>query len=155
MPSELKLMTDMKKIFDERGFMLLQVIFLTLMTSFAGMIFLNGMKKADNQNATFRIIALHLAEEQFAELENSAANGSVSSSNFLGEQDDLKTYFDSNDKKINSQVPVNFKVTTNINNLSGNLFKAAVKVSWNYEGKNNLIELQKIIRKKTDEQDNE
>ena len=141
----------MKKIFDERGFVLLQVIFLTMITSFAGMIFLNGMKKAENQNATFRIIALHLAEEQFAELENLAANGSVGNNNFLGDQDDLKNYFDSNDKKINSQVPVNFKVTTNIKNLSDDLLKVTVKVSWKYE-KDDFVELKKIIRKKKDEQ---
>lgn len=148
---------EMKKIFDERGFMLLQTVFLTLIVSFAGMIILNGMKKSENQNATLRIIALHLAEEQFAELESRADKGEIFAGSFpfLGVQDDLKNYYDFGDeKKINSQREINFKVTTNISGLSENLFKAEVKVTWIFE-KEYFVELKKIIRKKNDEQNNE
>lgn len=139
----------MRKIFDESGFMFLQVIFLTLTVSFAGMIILNGMKKVENHNATLRIIALYLAEEQFAELESLAAVGNLSAGNynFLGEQDDLKNYFDNDEKKISSQVPVNFDVKTQVENFSGNLLKAKIKVEWNF-GEENFVELQKIIRNK-------
>ena len=136
--------------------MLLQTIFLTLIVSLAGMIILNGMKKSDNQNATLRIIALHLAEEQFAELESRAYKGILTAGNFpfLGVQDDLKNYYDfGNEKKINSQVPVNFEVKTSVDNFAENLFRAKVKVTWNFE-KENSVELQKIIRK-NDEQINE
>lgn len=136
--------------------MLLQTIFLTLIVSLAGMIILNGMKKSDNQNATLRIIALHLAEEQFAELESKAYKGELSAGNFpfLGVQEDLKNYYDFGDeKKINSQQEINFQVTTTVNNLSENLFRAEVKVTWTFE-KENFVELQKIIRK-NDEQINE
>ncbi len=138
---------DMKKIFDERGFIFVQVIFLTLMVSFAGMMILNGMKKVENHDATLRIIALHLAEEQFAELESLADDGKLSagSYNFLGVQDDLKNYFNSDEKKINSQIPVNFDVKTQVENFSGNLFKAKIKVEWNFEEKK-FVEFQKIIR---------
>ena len=129
--------------------MFLQVIFLTLIVSVAGMIILNGMKKSENHNATLRIIALNLAEEQFAELENLAADGNLSAGNynFLGVQEDLKNYFDSDDTKINSQVPVNFDVKTQVENFSGNLFRAKIKVEWNF-GEENFVELQKVIRKK-------
>ena len=134
----------------------MQTIFLTLIVSLAGMIILNGMKKSDNQNATLRIIALHLAEEQFAELESRAYKGILTAGNFpfLGVQDDLKNYYDfGNEKKINSQVPVNFEVKTSVDNFVENLFRAEVKVTWNFE-KENSVELQKIIRK-NDEQINE
>lgn len=138
----------MKKIFDERGFMFLQVIFLTLIVSFAGMIILNGLKKSENQNATLRMIALNLAEEQFAELENLAADGNLSagSFSFLGAQEDLKNDFDYAQK--DKQSAVNFEVKSSVENNSGNLFNATVKVEWNFNNKNYFVELKKTIRKK-------
>ena len=46
---------DMKKILNERGFMLMSVIFLLMITSFAALIFLNGTKKIVNSRRPGRL----------------------------------------------------------------------------------------------------
>ncbi|MBR6014186.1 MAG: hypothetical protein IK062_10490 [Selenomonadaceae bacterium] len=140
----------MKKFFNERGLMLFNVIFLTLITSFAGMIVLNGMKKNENYNAELKIIALYLAEEQFAELESLAAEGNLTAGgkSFLGDTDDLKNYLYENDKKINSQIPINFEVDTNVSSYSSRLYRAEVKVSWTFKGEKKFVELKKNILQK-------
>ena len=63
------------KILNERGFMLLQVVFLAMITSIVAMIFLNGVMQVKNRNATLRLTAIHLANEQIAESESRAAQG--------------------------------------------------------------------------------
>ena len=76
---------------NQRGFMLLNVVFLTLITAFAATILLNAAVRVKNQQATLRLIALNLANEQFAQLESLAAAGvSISGSYpFLGDKGDL------------------------------------------------------------------
>ena len=134
------------KILNERGIILLNVVFLTLIVSFAAMIFLNGAAKINNSNSALRLIALNLSNEQFAELENLAASGNlqIGGYSFLGAADDLKNY------NVNENFPVEFSVTSTVENYLGyeNLRLAKVKVSWNFDGKNYELENEKILRVK-------
>ena len=110
---------------NERGFMLLNVVFLTLITSFAAMILMNVAPRVKNPHETLRLTALYLANEQFAYLESFAASGKPLSGNFHGEKDDLTT------KNLSEENPIELKVTTNFN---GN--KATVTVKWEVGNKN-------------------
>ena len=75
----------MNRIKNERGFLMLNVIFLTLITSFAAMILLNAAPRVRNSQSRLRLTALYLADEQFAQLESLAAGGTAptSSETFL------------------------------------------------------------------------
>ena len=133
----------MKRFFDERGFMLLSTIFVTLITSIMAMIILNGTKKISNQNSALKIIAVNLANEQFAYIENIAATENLSGSyNFLGDSDDLKNYYDSGDDKI---IPTEFQVITDISG-DNNLYTVKITVTWNFNNTDEKLEFEKIIR---------
>ena len=141
----------LSKKFSERGFMMLNVIFLTLIVSFTALIFLNGAAKVKNSGAELRFVALNLANEQFAEIESLAAQGklSVGSKNFLGAEEDLKNFGLYRDEDLKTKTPVIFSVTSTVKNFSGyeNLFEVTVKVTWTFEGKDFEVELNKVVRK--------
>ncbi len=121
---------------NERGFLLLNVVFLTLITSFAAMILINAAPRVRNPQSTLRLTALYLANEQFAELESLAAREDISGSQpFLGDKDDLKS------NNLSEDNPIEFKVTTNV---SGG--RAVVKVSWQVGGEDFEIETERTIR---------
>jgi hypothetical protein len=105
---------------------LLNVIFLLMITASAAMILLNAAPRARNPQSTFRLIALNLANEQFAQLESLAATGeNISGSySFLGVPNDLKNF---SFRKKNSTTPIEFTINTTVNG-SGNLRKAKVTV---------------------------
>lgn len=134
------------KILNERGFMLLQVVFLAMITSIVAMIFLNGVMQVKNRNATLRLTAIHLANEQIAELESRAAQGILpgGSVSWLGVDDDLTTY------NSGTKEPVKFDVKTNIANFSDSaaLKKITVKVEWKIGEEKFQIESEKVIREK-------
>lgn len=134
------------KILNERGFMLLQVVFLAMITSIVAMIFLNGVMQTKNRNATLRLTAIHLANEQIAELESRAALGilPVGSVSWLGVDDDLTTY------NSGAKEPVKFDVKTNVANFSDSaaLKKVTVKVEWKIGEEKFQIESEKVIREK-------
>ena len=121
----------MRKIFsDQRGFALLNVVLLTVITSFAAMLLLNAVPRAKNPQATLRLTAQYVANEQFAQLESMAASGELNagSYSFQGKPEDLTTE--------NAVAPIKFTVTTQVSNLGGNVRKVTVKVSWTFGGKN-------------------
>jgi hypothetical protein len=121
----------MKKILkNERGFLMLNVIFLTLITSFASMILLNAAPRVRNPQSTIRLIALHLANEQFAQLESLAAEGTLTEGNydFRGDKKDLKNVVD-------------FNVETTVTG-TGNLRGIKVKVSWSDK---DFIEVERTV----------
>ena len=121
----------MRKIFsDQRGFALLNVVLLTVITSFAAMLLLNAVPRAKNPQATLRLTAQYVANEQFAQLESMAASGELNagSYSFQGLPEDLTTE--------NAVAPIKFTVTTQVSNLGGNVRKVTVKVSWTFGGKN-------------------
>ena len=99
--------------------MLLNVVFLLMITSFAAMILINAAPRVRNHQSTLRLTAIYLANEQLAELESLAARGEPLTSDYHGKAEDLIT------TNISDDNPIEFKVTTTI---SGN--RAVVKVSW-------------------------
>lgn len=127
----------------QRGFMLLNVIFLLMITAFAATILLNAAPRAKNPQSTLRLIALNLANEQFAQLESLAATGENirGSYPFLGVPSDLKNF---SFRKKDSTVPIEFKVKTTVRG-SGNLRKAKVTVT--IDGDENFkLEAERTIR---------
>ena len=78
----------MKKILqNERGFMLLNVVFLTLITSFAAMILMNAAPRIRNPQAMLKLTATHLANEQFTFMEYHAAQGNLTMKNYIADED--------------------------------------------------------------------
>ena len=132
----------------ECGFMMMNVVFLTLIVSFTALIFLNGISPLKESDSALRLVALNLANEQFAEIESLADSGTLSagSYNFLGASEDLKNYGVHTAADLTKKNPTKFSVTANVKNYSGTLFNVTVKVSWNFNGKNFEIELEKIVR---------
>ena len=122
------------KIFlkNERGFLMLNVIFLTVITSFAAMILFNAAPRVKNPQSTLRLTALYLANEQFAHLESLAASGEELPTNFLGKPEDLISN--------NNGVTTTFNVETKPNN--SNPCKVKVKVSWSDK---DFIEVERTI----------
>ena len=127
----------MKKFFrlNERGYLLLNVVFLTLVTSFAAMILLNAAPRVKNSQSTMKLIALHLANEQLAYIEAEAEGKSVSK-NFLTQAEDL-----TNDSFRTEDAPTVFKIDKSI---SDNV--ATVTVSWEIDGKNFSVTAERTIR---------
>lgn len=120
----------MKKFFsDQRGFALLNVVILTLVTSLSAMILLNAVPRVKNPQATLKLTARYLAEEQFACLESMSASGSLDagSYSFQGRDEDLTTE--------NAGAPVKFTVTAQVSNVGGNIRNVVVKVTWQFGGK--------------------
>ena len=124
----------MKKFSDQHGFALLNVVFLTLITSFAAMILLNAVPRAKNPQSTLRLTALYVANEQFAQLESMAAAGELNegSYSFQGVPEDLTT---KNLTATDAGAAITFKVTTHVTGDGGNLRNVSVKVSWTFGGK--------------------
>ena len=129
---------------NNRGFIMLNVIFLTLIVSFVAMIYLNGTATLTSGNSTLRLTALNLMNEQFAELESRAAQGNLSTGTmtFLGNKDDLTSY------NANENLPTEFKISANVTERGENLFKVTVKVEWQFHGKDFEIKSAKTVRGK-------
>lgn len=117
---------------------MLNVVFLTLITSFAAMILLNAAPRIRNSQSSLRLTALYLANEQFAQLESLASEGKSLPTNFLGKTSDLTT---KNFGRENS--PITFEVTTQIN--GANPYAVTVKVSWTDDGKSFEVKSERRI----------
>lgn len=112
----------MNRLNNERGFMLLNVVILTLITSFAAMILMNAAPRLTNPQSVLRLTAIHLANEQLAVLESLAAKGELETGDcpFKGESGDLTT--------TNAGKPITFKVTTDVD-AEENLRRVKVTVT--------------------------
>ena len=114
----------MNRIKNERGFLMLNVVFLTLITSFAAMILLNAAPRVRNSQSQLRLTALYLANEQFAELEsaavlkNEAPTNSTNTRNFDGRDYTIKT-------EVSGAAP--YKVTITITIEGRNDFEVKVQ----------------------------
>ena len=117
---------------NQKGFMLLSAVFLTLIVSFVAMMTLQSMTRTKNSDAALRLQAINLANEQFALIE------SGSTKNIPDE--DLKSYGIYREEELSTKTPIEFKVTKNISG-EGNLKKAKVTVTW----KGNSLEFEKFI----------
>lgn len=125
----------MRKILNQRGFMMLNVVFLTLIASLAAMILMNAATRVRNPQSTLRLTALYVANEQLAQLESLAASGNELQEKFLGDPDDLKT----NNFSTQGE-PIEFEVKTEID---GN--KCTVTVSWTVKGQPDSIVVERTI----------
>ena len=117
---------------NQRGFMLLSTIFLTLILSFTAMLALQSMRRIQNGDQSLKLHAINLANEQLAFIE--------SGSNIEIPAEDLKSYglYEKNSDKP----PVEFNVTTNINAVNENLREVEVTVTWN----DDEVKFKKLVR---------
>ena len=133
----------MKKFFhDQRGFALFNTVILTLITSLAAMILLNAVPRVKNPQATLKLTARYVAEEQFAHLESMAASGSLDagSYSFQGAPEDLTT------ENAGEGVPVKFTVDTQISLGGKNLRRVTVKVTWQFGGEEFKLKSERMMR---------
>lgn len=133
----------MTRLKNEHGFVMMSVVFLTLVVSFAAIIFLNVATRVKNSYAGLKLTALSLADEQFAELESLAAAGKLTTGkkNFLGVPEDLITY----NGHENFSVEFDTETDVEIDSARENFFVVTVKVKWNFREKNYEIESKKIL----------
>ena len=129
----------MDRLNNERGFMFLNVIFLTLITSFAAIILINAVPRVRNPQSVLKLTAIHLANEQLAMIESLAAEDGELNLNYLGKPEDLTT------ENFSEKVPITFNVTST-DNPNGNLHDVTVKVEWTIDGREDFIELERTIR---------
>ena len=122
---------------NERGFLMVNVIFLTLITSLAAMILLNAASRVKNPQSTLRLTALYLANEQLAQLESLAAKGSELPMSFQGKSEDLTT------KNLSDENPIEFEVKTEIS--GGDVCTVKVTVSWIANGREDFVEVERAI----------
>lgn len=130
-------MREIKSVLhNERGYLLLNVVFLTLITAFAAVILLNAAPRVRNPQSTLKLTAIYLANEQFAVLESRAATGEQlgGSYSFLGDEKDLKS------ENFSAGEPTTFEVETNV---SGGVAKVVVK--WQVNGKDFKVEAERKI----------
>ena len=120
----------MNSLKNERGFLLLNVIFLTLITSVAAMILMNAATRARNPQVMLRLTAIHLTNEQFAALESLAATGDMLSGrkNFQGNDEDLTNYNLGKENPIKFEVHSEIPTVTNLNEPCPLDIKVTVKI---------------------------
>lgn len=125
---------------NQRGFMFLSTVFLTLILSFTAMLALQTMTRVKNGDQSLKLHAINLANEQLAMVESLAAQNNLSAvKNFNGNDADLKSYglyYENTDK-----TPVEFDVVTKIGG-SETLKEVEVTVTWN----DNEIKFKKLVR---------
>ena len=126
---------------NERGFMLLHVLFLTLITASAAMILLNAAPRLKNPESVLRLTALHLANEQLAILEGLAeTEGLVAGEyTFLGAEEDLQT------ENAFAGATTTFEVKTTVEAKDA-LRYATVRVIWEWGGEIFELESERTIR---------
>ena len=125
----------MRKILNQRGFMMLNVVFLTLIASLAAMILMNAATRVRNPQSTLRLTALYVANEQLAQMESLAAAGIEPTEKILVEEDDLET------NNFSTGEPIRFEVVPE--KIGGNTYK--VTVSWTVKGQPDSVTLERTI----------
>jgi len=103
---------------NQRGFMLLSAIFLTLIVSFTAALTFQAVTLKQKDETVLELTAINLADEQFAMIESLAAQDNLNNSSyeFLGK----------------SELPEIFKIETNVEG-GGDLRKVTVTVTWKDE----------------------
>lgn len=122
---------------NQRGFMFLSAIFLTLIVAITAQIFLHANSKVQQRNSTLYFTAINLANEQFAVMESIAdLEGVIDTSCHVSEAER---------KSLNGMsetaTPIEFKISTS---AAGSI--VTVKVEWIVNGETKFIESTKIIR---------
>ena len=130
----------MSRLNNERGFMFLNVVFLTLITSFAAMVLFNAIPRIKNPQSVLRLTAIHLANKQFALMESKAFEPGILDLNCLLDDEDLTT------ENFSEKSPITFTVTPHENSSDGNLHEVTVKVEWEIDGQSSSLEVERTIR---------
>ncbi len=123
----------MRKILNQRGFMMLNVVFLTLIASLAAMILMNAATRVRNPQSTLRLTALYVANEQLAQMESLAARSIEPTEEILVKDADLKTTNFTGE-------PIEFTVDTEIVGS-----KCTVTVSWAVKGQEDSVTVERTI----------
>ena len=126
--------SDMRNILNQRGFMMLNVVFLTLIASLAAMILINAATRVRNPQSTLRLTALYVANEQLAQMESLAASGNELTRETLVKDEDLKT------TNFSTGEPIEFEVKTDIVGS-----KCTVTVSWTVKGQPDSVTVERTI----------
>lgn len=128
---------------NQHGYMLLNVIAFTLITSFSALFLMNGALRVRNSAASLKLVALHLANEQIAFLESRAASGKQigGSYSFLGDEDDLIS------ENLDENNPVTFEVKTHVSgsDYGDNLATVKITVKWQVDGKNYDVKAERTV----------
>ena len=117
-------------IFNNKGFIFIEVIFISLLVSFTAALIVRGLKTAvtANQTSAIKTAAIHIANSQMSEIEEYVnINRSLPSSyNFLDESDLIYEDF------LGMKEPVTFYIETEVSDstLNSQLRRVTVKVSW-------------------------
>lgn len=112
---------------NQRGFMLLSAVFLTLIVSFMAALTFQAVTLQHKDKTALELTAINLADEQFAMIESLAAQDNLSAvKNFNGQ----------------SELPEGFEIETNLKNSDGNLYEYEVTVTW----KDKRLNFEKIVR---------
>ena len=116
---------------NQRGFMLLSAVFLTLTVSFMATLTLQAVTYSHKNSTADELTAINLADEQFAMIESLAAQDNLkqSSYDFLGDKDDLLGRF-----KVETAVVGN-----------NNLREVKIKVTWENHKPLEFIKIVRII----------
>ena len=125
---------------NEKGFMLLSAIFLTLIVSFVAMMTLQTTTRSKNSDASLQLQAINLANEQFALLE-SGSDKEIPVEDLIN----YGLYYEGQDDEDNEDYkpPTVFEVNTTLESNVGNLYEYKVTVTWNNES----LEFKKVIRR--------
>ena len=112
---------------NQRGFMLLSAVFLTLIVSFMAAFTLQAVTLKHKNETALELTAINLANEQFAMIESLAAQNKLSEvKNFNGK----------------SELPEGFEIETNLKSSNGNLYEYEVTVTW----KDKRFDFEKMVR---------
>lgn len=119
---------------NQRGFMLLSTVFLTVIVSFTAMLTLQAITQVQRGDASLRLHAMNLANEQFALIESGSSEDIP--------EEDLKSYGLYSEKDLETKMPIIFKVTDTREDIGENLYKVTVTVTWQDE----KLEFEKVVR---------
>ena len=120
---------------NQRGFMFLSAIFLTLIVAIMAQIILTANAKVQQRNSTLYLTAVNLANEQFAILESGEKNISIpdeDKKSYNGMSEDAETI------NFNVSIPKQTPITEK-------LIEVTVKVEWTVNGETEKFESTKII----------
>ena len=135
---------------DNRGFIFIEVLFLTLILSFTTLLVCNALESAikSNRMSAIKIAAIHIANARIAEIEEyNLERTSFQMPSYTLLTDDDLTY----ENFFGISGTVKFRVDTQINESSADKGNVTVKVSWsvnnnnNYGNGNNYEEITKDI----------
>ena len=119
---------------NQRGFMLLSAVFLTVIVSFTAMLTLQAITQVQRGDASLRLHAMNLANEKIALIESGSSEDIP--------EENLKSYGLYSEKDLKTKTPIIFKVTDTREDIGENLYKVTVTVTWQDE----KLEFEKVVR---------